>query len=108
VISIKEEDSYYVMYEDDKKIAYASAYPHSVGNLYLQYIWFSEGAIKRYYYFTKFVDYFHELGWQYILGAIDNKNIVALMWALRKGFKIIGIRQATDNTLYVEVLREVT
>jgi len=95
----------FLVCEGDTEIAWCSGYPHSKGTLYLQYIGFRKGITKQYTYYKETVKALHEMGYPWIMGTIDNENVVAIMWALRSGFKIIGARQASDGKLYVEILR---
>ena len=55
--------------------------------------------------FLEFVDFLKTLQFPYLMGTIDTENTVAIMWALRNGFKIIGTRMASDKTLYVEIMK---
>jgi hypothetical protein len=64
-----------------------------------------KGAEKKYQYYRETVEALHKMGFPFIMGAISNQNTVALMWALRSGFKIIGARQASNGELFVEILR---
>ena len=91
---------------DGEMMAFASVYEHSWGNLVLQHIGFLNTVMgSKYSIYVKTIDALHGLGYPFIMGIIDSRNIIALMWALRSGFLINGCRQATDGKLYVEVLR---
>ena len=93
------------VYDNDERVAFCSVYPHSVGTLYLQYIGFLKGVQKKYLYYKQTIEALHQLGFPFIMGTISNNNTVAIMWALRSGFKIIGARQASNGELFVEILR---
>ena len=98
----------YHIYDDDEIIAFCSVNIESRGTLYLQYVGFLkevEGH-KKYKYFVETIAGLHKLGYPYISGAIHNRNIVALIWALRSGFIIYGIRGDTRGDIYVQVLHE--
>ena len=100
--------SLFIIFDDEKRVAFCSVYVHSKGNLYLQYIAPAKDTEsgKKYKYYIETLNALHGLGFPYIMGAIDNGNKIALMWALRSGFKIIGTRLATNGILYIEVLRK--
>lgn len=91
---------------DGERMAFCSVYAHSAGNLYLQHTGYLKCAKgSKYGIYVRVLDALHNLGFPFIMGAIDSRNTIALMWALRAGFKVNGCRQATDGTLYVEILR---
>lgn len=94
----------FFLYEDGIKKAFCSVYIHNAGTMYLQHIGMVEGK-GTYRIFAEFVDFLKTLQFPYLMGTIETENKVALMWALRNGFKIIGTRMASDNTLCVEVLK---
>jgi len=92
--------------DGETRVAYCSVNGHSRGNLYLQHIFFAKGIEKKYGYYVETLKALHALGFPFIMGAISNKNKVALMWALRSGFEINGVRIATDGKVFVEVLHK--
>ena len=94
----------FFLYEDGIKKAFCSTYIHNAGTMYLQHIGMVEGK-GTYKVFSEFVDFLATFQFPCLMGAIETENKVALMWALRNGFKIIGTRMASDKTLYVEVLK---
>lgn len=96
--------SVFLVFDDDKRVAFCSVYVHSRGNLYLQHIAFAKGAGKTYGHYVETLKALHDLGFPFIMGAISNKNTRALMWALRSGFEINGTRQSTSGELFVEIL----
>ena len=100
--------SVFLVFDGDKRIGFCSVYVHSRGNLYLQSIAFAKDveAEKKYGYYLETLKALHDLGYPFIMGAISNKNKPALIWALRSGFEINGIRQATNGEMFVEVLHK--
>jgi hypothetical protein len=92
--------------DGDTRVGFFSAYVHSLGNLYLQHMAFARDSDpgKRYQYFVETIEMLHDLGYPFLMGAVHNKNKRALLWAIRSGFEIHGIRQNTTGELYVEIL----
>ena len=94
----------FFLYKDGIRKAFCSVYIHNSGTLYLQHIGMIDGK-GTYGIFLEFVDFLKTLQFPYLMGTIDTENTVAIMWALRNGFKIIGTRMASDKTLYVEIMK---
>lgn len=96
----------YFILNGDKRVAFCSVYVHNLGALYLQYIASAKDADpgKKFGYYLDTLKALHNLGFPLIMGAINNRNKIALLWALRAGFLIQGVRQATDKELFVEVV----
>jgi len=96
----------FLVFDADRRIAFCSVYAHSAGNLYLQHIAYAKDVEvgNKYRHYLEILKALHDLGFPFIMGAISNKNKGALMFALRSGFKINGVRQATTGELFVEVL----
>lgn len=96
----------YIAFEKDKYVGFLSGYNHNLSTVYLQYAGFAKHfrGYRAAKLFKEVVDFIHE-EYQFIMIWIRNDNIPALKVALSAGFEIIGIRMATDKSLYVELLR---
>ena len=97
----------YVGYEDNELVGFMSGYNHNLSTVYLQYA----GAAVQFRgyrtlkFFKEAIEFIHK-EYHYIMIRIKNDNVAALKIALSGDFKIIGIRMATDKSLYVEFLKE--
>lgn len=96
----------YLGFENDEYVGFISGYNHNLSTVYLQYA----GFIKKFRghkapkLFKKVIDFIHQ-EYDFIMIVIKNDNIPAIKMALWGGFKIVGIRMATNKDLYVEFLR---
>ncbi|MEN6621552.1 MAG: hypothetical protein ABFD50_08405 [Smithella sp.] len=76
--------------------------------MFLHRSWYSkeyQRKIRKVQYWLSFCDYAKGQGYKSIMGVINSENIPALIWALKTGFKISGIRQAQDNSLIIDITR---
>lgn len=93
--------------EDNVPIGFLSGYIHNAMTFYIQY-----GGIKKEYSGIIPVKLFKKVigmicsSYPYILSLIANTNIPAIKMFLYCGFRIIGVRLASDGTLYVEFVKE--
>lgn len=97
----------YLGFENDKYVGFVSGYNHNLNTVYIQYAGFVKQfrGYKAPKLFKEVVDFIHQ-EYQFIMILIENNNIPAIKVALFGGFKIVGIRMATDKNLYVEFLKE--
>ncbi len=98
----------FLAFDSDKRVAFCSVYVHNRGNLYLQYLAFAKDIEieKKYGYYVEVLEALHKFGYPFIMGAINSKNKKALIFALRSGFQINGVRQDTKKELFVEILHQ--
>jgi hypothetical protein len=96
----------YIILDEEKQVGFCSVCRNGRGSLDLQYIACMKGVdpSKKYRIYSETVQALHDLGFPFITGAVSNKNKGALMWAIRAGFVIKGVRQAITGELFVEVL----
>ncbi|MCK4328796.1 hypothetical protein KAX02_03030 [candidate division WOR-3 bacterium] len=96
----------YLGFENDKYVGFLSGYNHNLTTIYLQYAGFIKNfrGYKAPKLFKKVIDFIHQ-EYDFIMIVIKNDNIPAIKMALWGGFKIVGIRMATNKDLYVEFLR---
>lgn len=97
----------YIGHENDKLVGFMSGYNHNLSTVYLQYVGAVKGfrGYRAFRFFKEAIEFIHK-EYHYIMLWIKNNNTVALKIALSGDFKIIGIRLATDKSLYVELLKE--
>ena len=97
----------YIGQKEGNYVGFMACYRHNIETAYIQYA----GFLPEYQgypvvpFLKQALAYVHE-EFRYILALIQNDNVRALRVAMACGFKIIGIRQATDKTLLVELLKE--
>lgn len=97
----------YTAINEGNPIGFMSGYLHSMSTFFIQY----GGIVKDFkgtlpvIMFKEVLTRIHEQ-FQFILTLCVNDNIPAIKLFLHSGFKIIGTRQATDNKLYIEFLKE--
>jgi len=89
----------------DRITSFASAYIHNLTTMYIQTIGFINGAKPSYREYVKMVEEVEAEGYLFTMGTILNTNVTAIVWALRSGFVISGVRVSSDGKLYVEILR---
>ena len=94
-----------IISDDDVIIGFASWYVHNVVTIYLQCIGFVNNARKKYSYFCEVIRYMENKGVA-IMGTIYNNSKVALIWALRYGFNIVGTRTLSNGKILVEIIKE--
>ncbi|MBE3116490.1 hypothetical protein IMZ68_04730 [Candidatus Bathyarchaeota archaeon] len=92
-------------YDEDKYMGFVDIVKQTTNSCYLKYIGFGKDVPHSFGYFKEVVNYISSLGFQIIMGAIDNSRQTTLIWALRAGFKIIGVRIAGGCT-FIEIMRE--
>lgn len=91
---------------DEKTVCVFSYFPYGVDTMFLHYCWFANGVkIKRLKYWNGFFEYSKEK-FKRIMGVIDSQNKSALIWALKTGFEITGIRQERNKNLIIEIVKD--
>jgi len=96
-----------VLCKDDEKIkAFFSYYPYTPKTMFLHYCWFNKGVtINKVKCWLGFFEYAKN-DFQYIMGVVDARNKQALIWALKTGFEITGMRLDVSKNLIIDVIRE--
>jgi hypothetical protein len=91
---------------DGEYAGFLACYDHQIDTVYIQFCGFKKEYRKSFSIgvFREIVRLLH-LTYRCILGRIHNGNIKALQVALFAGFKVIGCRQASDNNLYLEIMK---
>ena len=84
-------------------IGFASLYLHDANTIYIQYAGSTSRSCLTLSVFRALTALLHQT-YPFILGRILNTNTRAIQVALSTGFRIIGTRQATDGSLYLEIL----
>lgn len=80
-----------------------------VAVIFLHNTWYSKDyqkKIKKLHHWLGFCEYIKGLGYKYIVGAIYAQNTPALQWALKTGCLINGVRQGSDKSMIVEIVKE--
>lgn len=96
----------YVGVDNGEYIGFASGYLHNLNTFYIQYAGIIEEH-RGYMVINAFKELLKNINEEYqnVIFLIKNDNITAIKIALHEGFKIYGIRQDTENNLYVEFIR---
>ena len=99
----------YIGRREDEYVGFVAAYAHNLETVYIQYA----GMLPEFQgypalpFFKQAFEAIHE-EYRFILTVIENTNVRALKGAMTFGFRVIGIRMATDGSLMVELLKEKT
>jgi len=95
-----------LVFDDDRYIGFLSCYLHDANTVYVQFggVRPEERGIKTLGMWRKAIEILHGR-FAFITAAVENKNVTALKLMLMSGFIVNGCRQATNGTLYVEVIR---
>ena len=96
----------FTVYDGDNPVGFCTCEAHGRGLLHLQYAGFlkSVSGINKYRYYIEVLRTLHGMGYPIITGIINSLNNRALMWALRSGFRIVGVRQVFNGNLLVEIV----
>jgi len=95
--------------EDNKKVAVFNWFIYGVDTIFLHRCWFFpefKSRIMKLKYWVGFCNFVKGKGYRYIMGVIDSHNTPALIWALKTGFIIVGIRLSIDNQLIVDIVKD--
>jgi L-amino acid N-acyltransferase YncA len=97
----------FLVMEEAGEVGFCSVYAHNKTTLYLQYIGFTAEVERerKYSIYRETITALGKLGFPFLLAAISNQNTIALIWALKSGFRIVGSRQASNGELFIEVMR---
>ena len=102
----------YLGFDEDKEIGFVAVNPITDTTLMLHFIGFTKDVMEnclreqKVQYFIEAYEIFKSMGFKYITGMVEGKNTKALIWALKAGFKILGLR-ARGTDVLLEVIKEV-
>ena len=94
-----------VIYEDGKYVGFFDLSMLGQTSVYLKYIGFSEFTPSTLRWCKGAIEYVHSLGYEKIFGGILENNRLALIWALRQGFRVMGFK-VIDGIGTVEIIKD--
>ena len=96
------------IYDDGEYRGFLDISPMSNSMVYLRYIGFEPpfkpSTVK---YIRASLAYIHSIGYSTIMGGIEARNRLTLMWALRENFYIYGYKYLGNGIEIVDVRRDV-
>jgi hypothetical protein len=103
----------YLGYDGERLIGFATVRATTPTTLYIQFIGFTKDVIendskeqKVGYLMNAFI-ILKSMGFKYITGFIENTNAKAIIWAMKAGFKITGLRSRGASPALLEIILEV-
>ena len=101
----------HLWYEEDIPIAFTTINVLSPTSMCLRFMGFTKeyagNKIKKMAYYQEVLNTFKGMGYQHIIGFVENTNIKALFWAMRAGFRITGLRSRGALPVLLEIILEV-
>jgi hypothetical protein len=87
---------------EDKNIGVFNYFPYGNDTMFLHYCWVKSNKLKCWQEFFEYV----KPKFKHIIGVIDSRNKPALIWGLKTGFEITGMRLDINKNLIIEVIKE--
>ena len=95
--------------EENNKVAVFNWFIYGTNTMFLHRCWFFpefKNRIMKLKYWNGFCNFVKEKGYRYIMGVINSQNKPALIWSLKTGFNITGVRQSIDKQLIIEIVKD--